>query len=165
MKKNLLALPFLLVLTLMASLDVVASTGELRAYTFMNDDLSLKKREILKVCSDPSYVCIDLSCAYLNDEDLDTIFEGLVARERAVAGKSIPCNLKFLDIQSDDITQQGFLNFMVKLQKGEILENKRIIPDVRQTVVKVVFDLTEDYLDVLRRKCPSVLSGGLRIVD
>ena len=48
MKKNLLALPFLLVLTLMASLDVVASTGELRAYTFMNDDLSLKKREILK---------------------------------------------------------------------------------------------------------------------
>lgn len=145
--------------------STVTPDAEVSAYIFMDRGENVHDR-ISAVCAEPKYACIDFSLANLEDADLDFVFNGLVAREKRVesAGSRV-CGLKLIDIVCNDITAEGLLSFLTKLQNGQEEADKKYYPDVRETVVKIGFSLTEEYLERLRQEVPSVLSGGLRLVD
>jgi hypothetical protein len=135
------------------------------AYIFSHRGDDIEGR-IRQVCARPDVTSINLYHAALEDDDLEAIFHGLVERQKTVTARG-DCitNLEFLNITSDEITEDGFLNFLRLFEGGFIEDGKKIHPDIRGTVIRVGFDLTEKFLDTLRTEVPRVMAGGLRIVD
>lgn len=108
-------------------------------------------------------VAIDFSMMELIDTDLNDIFAGLVAREMQVqAGDKY--ELMLLNLTSNEITESGLKEFIKKLQKGEKIGNRKVIPDVRNTVLRIGFPISEEYLQELQRVAPSVFAGFLRLM-
>ena len=142
-----------------------------KAYTFMHgrEDYGDKlQSKIIEVMANPMNACIDFSLVGLNDKDLEDVFKGLIQRE--LNTQQDKTTLQLLNIESDDITQDGLRDFFQHLQKGSILKGsqskvtKRIIPDVRGTVVKIGISPTREFLEKLQSVAPGVFAGSLRVV-
>jgi hypothetical protein len=118
---------------------------------------------ILKVCSNPTFVTIDFSLFNLQNEDLNIIYEGLMEREKQNDDKH---TLYLLNIASDDINEEGLKNFIAMLNKGALDKGtkRKIFPDVRQTVLRIGFPMSEDFFQELITVAPSVFAGSLKII-
>lgn len=139
----------------------------LTAYIFKNNrdvysSNEERNLEIKKVCLDPSVCLIDFSNLDLTDDDLDGLFNGLVEREKN--SQLRPCPLQYINLESEKITEKGLKSFITKLQKGAKINGQKIFPDMRNTVVKIGFVLSYEFLEELQSSAPSVFAGHLRLV-
>lgn len=120
-----------------------------------------RENMIRGACANPVNMILDFSMIDLRDDDLTSIFQGLVKRNLVEAQQY---GLTFLNLTSEYITETGIVNFLILCQKGENKEGSKIYPDVRNTIVKTGFHLSQDALDLLENEAPSVLMGGLTLV-
>lgn len=141
----------------------------LRAYIFMHDRSEYssdekRRSDIQTICADPTVTSIDFSLMNLIDTDLDDIFSGLVQRERQPVGSSGRNELALLNISCENISEAGLKSFIRKLQKGEKIDGKKTVPDVRNTVLRIGFPISSEFGQELQTVAPSVFAGSLRLV-
>jgi len=121
--------------------------------------------DIQKICADPEVTSIDFSRLNLIDTDLDDIFTGLLNREQLAASSYLKSRqLVLLDLSSEEITEKGLKTFLEKLQKGEKRGNVKVIPDVRNTIFRIGFQICSEFGEELQAIAPSVFAGRLRLV-
>lgn len=141
-----------------------SSDWELPSYVFKERGDDFRKRA-RAACANPRTICVDFSLVHLKDRDLDVIFKGLVDREKKKEKTGDGHSLQLLNIESSEISEEGLLRFLVNLQSGRTRGDETIYPDVRGTILKIGFALTEEFLESIQKSAPKVLAGRLRIVD
>lgn len=149
--------------------DKIYPNLRLTAYVFMNNRNSYKNDDarsqvIQSICADSNIISIDFTELELTDDDLNDIFQGLYLREKNDNEK--PCGLQFMNFYSDNLTERGIISFLKKCQKGQMSKTlkRRIVPDLRNTFIRVSFILTDEFIEELQQIAPSVFAGGFRIV-
>ncbi len=116
------------------------------------------------VCERADVVGLDLTKIAITDEDLKTLFGALVTRERTLEGKDH--HISLIDLRFGTITERGFLSFLESLQNGsDIGGGLKIRPDVRETILKTGLGLTDDFIEEMQKVAPSILAGGIEIVQ
>ncbi len=127
----------------------------------LNELLPAQRREYLKnVCAGP-FSTIDFSMSGLQNEDLNAIYEGLIQREVNLC----PYSLQLLNISSEDITELGLKYFLLNLQRGTKGRKRHIYADVRRTIIRVGFSISNQFLSELLAVAPSAFAGALRLIN
>jgi len=126
--------------------------------SFANDEA--RKSYLINVCKQPMFVSFDFSYFGLRNDDLDDIFNGLVEREAGNPQNSV----LLLNLVSDEVTEEGIKSFLRKLQRGVVVNRKKVFPDVRNGVFRVGFPITDIFFTELLDIAPSVFAGSLKIV-
>jgi hypothetical protein len=117
------------------------------------------------ICSNPDLVGIDLSRIKMADGDLDVLFEALVTREQLL-GTTPHHAISLIDLRSGDVTEEGFLGFLKKLEDGKRLSTgSKIYPDVRKTILRIGLGLRKEFIEAMQHIAPSVFAGGIEIVQ
>jgi hypothetical protein len=118
-----------------------------------------------RICSNPDLVGIDLSRIKMTDGDLDILFDALVSREQLLEKISHHA-ISLIDLRSEDITEEGFLGFLKKLQDGKRSSTgSKIYPDVRDTILRIGLGLREEFIKAMQHTAPSAFAGGIEIVQ
>ncbi len=125
-----------------------------------------RKKYLFEICSNPTLVTIDLSWCKLVPTDLKTVFEGLLQREIDLNSNSVvrSSSLIYLNLSSDNIGVEDIVAFLVDLQRGAKHDKMIVYPDVRNTVIRVGFPISDILYEQLLEKAPSVFAGSLRLI-
>jgi hypothetical protein len=141
--------------------DYVDESSSIIVKSLPKSPVKARKETLIEIFSQPKVSMFDLSTSDVNDEDLPDVAYGLAKRSKN--HDDFP--VKFLDVSNKYISKKGIENLLIAFQRGIKVDENNEFPDVRETVMKVSFNVTNKLHAQWCEIAPSVFSGGLTILE
>ena len=118
-----------------------------------DDDIDLGVR-IKQVVGNPKILLVDLSQTNLNEHELNSLYQGLLERDQRGVSQMLVLNLSSIhDVDT-------FKYFLKLFNSTEVRE-----ATIKKLMIKVGFNITQDFIDECLEDAPFVISKGMTIID